>query len=153
MRTRTLSIAGMAVMGFITAALAIEEQAPAKDPTKLVQPREQRGRVAIRDFAVARDGTVSGALCNVSNEAVRDVRLVIERTWVSTKESRTGTDVAGRSEFHTVAETIPPGGQLPFAYRPSAALPNRTDGHYDTSVGVVGLVAIGPGTARPRKGG
>ena len=96
---------------------------------------------------------MSGALCNLSNETVRDVRLVIERTWVSTKEFRTGTEVPGRSEFHTVAETIPPGGQLPFVYRPSAPLPNRTDGHYDTSVGVVALVAIGPGTARARKGG
>jgi hypothetical protein len=27
------------------------------------------------------------------------------------------------------------------------------DGHYDTSVGVVGLVAIGPGAERARKGG
>src|SRR5947208_15559113 len=104
MRTRTLSIAGMALMGFITAALAIEEQAPAKDPTKLVQPREQRGRVAIRDFAVARDGTVSGALCNVSKEAVRDVRLVLERTWVATKEPRTGADLACRRALTTAAE-------------------------------------------------
>src|SRR2546428_14176323 len=118
MKTRTLSIAGIAVMGFITAALAIEEQAPAKDRTKVVQPQEQRGRVAIRDFAVARDGTVSGALCNVSNEAVRDVRLVIERAWVSTKGFRTGTGHPDRTEFHTVAETIPPGGQLPLPYLP-----------------------------------
>src|SRR2546427_10778984 len=122
MRTRTLSIAGMALMGFITAALAIEEQAPAKDPTKVVQPREHRGRIAIRDFAVARDGTVSGALCNVSNEPVRDVRLVIERTWVPKKEFRTRTGDPGRPEFHTVEETIPPGAQLPFTYRPSAPL-------------------------------
>jgi len=153
MRTRTLSIAGIAFMGLITAALAIEEQAPAKDPTKVAQPQEHRGRVAIRDFAVARDGTVSGALCNVSNEPVRDVRLVIERTWVSKKEFRAGTDDPGRTEFHTVGETISPGGQVPFTYRPSAPLPNRTDGHYDTSVGVVGLVAIGPGTARAPKRG
>ena len=145
LRTRTLSIAGAALVGLITAALAIEE----KTPTKLVQLEEHRGRVAIRDFAVARDGTVSGALCNVSNAPVRDVRLVIERTWVSTKEFRTGTDDPGRSELHTVEETIPPRGRLPFTYRPSAPLPNRTDGHYDTSVAVVGLVAIG----RARKGG
>jgi len=143
----------MALMGLITAALAIEEQAPAKDPTKVVQPQEHRERVAIRDFAVARDGTVSGTLCNVSNEAVRDVRLVIERMWVSKKEFSTGTDDPVRTEFHTVEQTIPPRGQLPFTYRPSAPLPNRTDGHYDSSVGVVGLVAIGPGTASARKCG
>src|SRR2546430_16597279 len=112
MRTRTLSIAGMALMGFITAALAIEEQAPAKDPTKLVQPREQRGRVAIRDFAAARDGTVPGALCNVSNEAVRGGRLVIGRTWVSPRESRPGPDAPGRGGAHSVPAPSPPGRQL-----------------------------------------
>src|SRR5437879_12241601 len=126
MKTRTLSIAGIAVMGFITAALAIEEQAPAKDRTKVVQPQEQRGRVAIRDFAVARDGTVSGTLCNVSNEAVRDVRLVIERMWVSKKEFSTGTDDPVRTEFHTVEETIPPGGQPPVTDRPPAPRRTRT---------------------------
>jgi len=153
MRTRTLSIAGIGLAGLITAALAIEYQTRARERTQVVQLREQRGRVAIRDFAVGRDETVSGALCNVSNEPVRDVRLIIERTWVSKKELRTGTDDPGRTEFHTVEETIPPGGRLPFTYRPSALLPNRTDGHYDTSVGVVDLVAIGPGTAGAPKGG
>ena len=146
---RILSLAGVGLMGLITAAFAIED----RTGTRVVQAQEQRGRVVIRDFAVARDGTVSGTLCNVSNEPVRDVRLVIERTWVSKKELGTGTDEPGRTNFHTVRETIPPGGQLAFRYRPSVPLPKRTDGHYDTSVGVVGLVAIGPGGARARKGG
>jgi len=149
MRTRGLSIAGIGVVALITAALAIEDQTPAKELTQVLQGREQRGRVAIRDFAVGQDGTVWGALCNVSNEPVRDVRLVIERTWVSKNELHTGTDDPGR--FHTVEETIPPGGQLTFTYHPSAPLPNRTGGHYDTSMGVVRLVAIGPGTARAAK--
>src|SRR6476659_2506307 len=130
MRTRTLSIASITLVGLITAALAIEGRPPAKDPTKVVRPQESRGRVAIRDFAVARDGTVSGVLCNISNEPVRDVRLLIERKWVSKKEFRGGTDHAGRTEFHTVEETIPPSGLLPFTYRPSASLPDETHGHY-----------------------
>src|SRR5437016_4491404 len=70
MRTRTLSIAGMAVMGFITAALAIEEHAPAKDRTKVVQPQEQVGRVAIRVCAVSREGPVTGALLDTAWAAV-----------------------------------------------------------------------------------
>jgi hypothetical protein len=38
---------------------------------------------------------------------------------------------------------IPPVGRLPFTYRPSAPMPARPEGHYDTSVRVIGLVAIG----------
>ena len=83
-------------------------------------------------------------LSNVSSEPVRDVRLLIERTWVSSKDADAGIDDPHRVESHTVENTIPPGGEVSFTYRPSTPLPNRTDGHYDTSVGVVGLVAMGP---------
>ena len=134
---RALAIATLGLVGLTTGVLAIETRTLAK----VGHSPAPGGRIAIRDFAVARDGTVSGTLCNVSNAPVRDVRLVVERTWV--KAVRTGVEDPGRTEVHTVEDTIAAGGQRPFRYRPTAPLPNRTDGHFDTSVGVVHVVALG----------
>jgi hypothetical protein len=72
MRTRLLSIAGMAFMASVAVALGIAKEMPVME--RVVPRRQLPERVAIHDFAVARDGTVSGTLCSVSNEPVRDVR-------------------------------------------------------------------------------
>jgi hypothetical protein len=36
-----------------------------------------------------------------------------------------------------------PHGSLPFTYHPSPSLPRRDDGHFETSVQIVGFVEVG----------
>jgi hypothetical protein len=150
MRTRRRSITGMVFVALLAAAPAFADPALVKEPTEIVPPRELAERVAIRDLTVAADGTVSGTVCNISKEPVRDVRLLVDRSWLWAKEFHPGTDDPGRAEFHTSEQTIPPGGQVHFTYRPSAPLPHRTDGRFETSVSVVSLVAIEPSTETAR---
>jgi hypothetical protein len=70
-------------------------------------------------------------------------RALIDRTWL--------TNDPGHAELHTIEDTIPPGGQVHFTYRPSSPLPQRNDGHCDTSVSVISLVEIQPSTATARR--
>ena len=65
----------MVFVTLLAAAPAFADPALVKEPTEIVQPRELAERVAIRDLTVAADGTVSGTVCNISKEPVRDVRL------------------------------------------------------------------------------
>src|SRR5207247_828125 len=80
MRARRRSITGMVFVTLLAAAPAFADPALVKEPTEIVQPRELAERVAIRDLTVAADGTVSGTVCNISKEPVRDVRLLVDRS-------------------------------------------------------------------------
>ena len=63
---------------------------------------------------------------------------------VGRRSARGGAEESpGRTAVYTVPGEIPPGGQLPFTYRPDTPLPQRTDGRFETSVSVVGLEQVG----------
>ena len=87
---------------------------------------------------------VSGVLVNLSDRTVYDVRLLVDRSWLWADERYPGAaeDDPGRAAVYTVPGEIPPGGQLPFAYRGGTSLPQRSDGRFETSVSVVGLEQI-----------
>jgi len=80
----------MVFVTLLAAAPAFADPALVKEPTEIVQPRELAERVAIRDLTVAADGTVSGTVCNISKEPVRDVRLLVDRSWLWAKEFHPG---------------------------------------------------------------
>ena len=97
--------------------------------------------VAVADLSV-RDGIVSGSLVNKSTRVVREVRLLIRYAWVWKDERHPGEDSPGTAEYDTVSTPIPPGSQLRFTHAPSPPLPQRTDGHFETSVEVVGFEQV-----------
>jgi len=98
--------------------------------------------VVVRNVTVT-DGTVTGDLVNTSHRLVRDVRLLVRHTWLWAGERSPGEDSPGRAAYPTVHEDIPPGGSRAFTVRPDPPLPVRSDGHFETSVEVVGATEIG----------
>jgi hypothetical protein len=61
---------GRGARGLLRGALAID----GRETPSGGRPADG-GRIVIRDFAVALDGTLSGLLCNVSDEAVPDMSV------------------------------------------------------------------------------
>jgi hypothetical protein len=102
-------------------------------------------RVSVRDLRT-HDGEVSGVLVNTSDRPVRDVQLLISYQWLWNNETHPGEGGPGRAVFYTVQSEIPPGGQMPFTYRPESALSERPDGRYMTNVTVAGFTDITPST-------
>jgi hypothetical protein len=125
------------------AALALAGIAIAAETT-MVAPDKLQKMVEVRDVRVQSD-EVSGVLVNLSSNPVRNVQVRIDRSWLWKNERHPGadTDNPGRSVFYTVPGEIAPGGRLPFTYRPDSALPQRSDGSFETSVSVVGLEQVG----------
>jgi hypothetical protein len=130
-----LAVVLFASLGLAGIAIAAEE--------KLVPPQQLRKTVDVRDVDAHPD-QVSGVLVNLSSKLVRSIRVRIDQPWLWTNERHPGEnkDDPGRSAFYTVAGEIPPGGRLPFTYRPDTPLPERSDGRFETSVSVVGLEQI-----------
>jgi hypothetical protein len=98
--------------------------------------------VGLTDVKV-NDGAVSGVLVNKSAHPIREVELLIDHVWLWSDERHPGEDNPGRSEYYTVHGEVPPRGSLPFTYHPSPPLPHRTDGHFETSVRIAGLIEVG----------
>jgi hypothetical protein len=89
------------------------------------------------------DGAVSGVLVNKSPHPIREVELLIDHAWLWSDERHPGADNPSRSAYYTVHSEIPPGGTMQFTYQASPPLPRRTDGHFETSMQIVGLVEVG----------
>lgn len=117
--------------------------AAAEDMTGAVQQHLEQ-IVEVRDVRTAPD-QVSGVLVNLSSKPVRDVRVRIDCSWLWADERHAGgaEESPGRTAVYRVPGEIPPGGHLPFTYRPDTPLPQRSDGRFETSVSVVGLEQVG----------
>ena len=125
------------------AALALAGIALAAETTIVAHEKLQK-IVEVRDVRVQPD-EVSGVLVNLSSNPVRNVQVQIDRSWLWKNERHPGADKdnPGRSVVYAVPGEIPPGGRLPFTYRPDSALPQRSDGSFETSVSVVSLEQVG----------
>ena len=110
-------------------------------PERVVPSERVAEGVALRDVTVD-GGVVSGVLANTSGKVLRDVQLLIQHDWRWRNEFRPGGDDPSRAVYYVVPEEIPPGGQTKFTYRTDPPLPERSDGHFDTSVRVVGFVEV-----------
>jgi hypothetical protein len=91
----------------------------------------------------ARDGLVTGTLFNTSRTPVRNVELLIRHTWFWSNERHPGDDSPGRADVYVVRGEIPARGELPFTYQVSPPLPQRADGHFKTTVEIVGFAQVG----------
>ncbi len=81
---------------------------------------------------------------NRSGLPLRDVKLMINYAWVWNDDFRPGDDSPGRTVYITAPAEIPPHGQGSFTYQPSPPLPSRTDGHFVSSVHIVGFTQMVP---------
>lgn len=89
------------------------------------------------------NGDVTGIVINKSDETMRDVKLLIRHTWHWKNEYRPGENNPGRAEYVTIDREIAPGERASFHYEPQPPLPERRDGHFETSASVVGYTAVG----------
>ena len=128
-----LLVVSFAALGFPGLTAAAEET------TDVIRPHLEQ-IVAVRDVRADSD-QVSGVLVNLSSKRVHHVRILVTRSWLWADERHPGAaeDNPGRATVYTVPGEIPAGGQLPFTYRGTTPLPQRSDGRFETSVSVVGL--------------
>jgi len=124
-------------------ALAFTSLTAAEERSGAVRPHLPQ-IVDVRDVRPVLD-QVSGVLVNLSTKPVRSVRVRIDRSWVCAGEGHAGGAEripAGAAVFAVPGE-IAPGERWPFTHRSDAPLPERNDGHFETSVSIVGLEQVG----------
>jgi hypothetical protein len=111
---------------------------------RLVTPEEIYGTVSLRIEGGA-DGAFTGLLKNSGTQAVRNVRLLVNHSWLWKNERNPGPveNNPARAEYYVVGGEVPAGGELRFRYAPSPPLPQRTDGHFSTTATIVGLTEVG----------
>ncbi len=107
-----------------------------------VRTREEIGRILSIEKLIVADGAVSGEVLNHSANTVRDVQLFIRYTWLWDNETKPGKDDPGTSAYYTLAREIPPGGRLPFNFKPSTPLTKSSNGHFETTVAIAGFAEI-----------
>jgi hypothetical protein len=133
------------VPGAGRAETAVEERA-------IPQDRAAQNVIVLRDLRTAGD-TVSGTVVNRGPDPVRDIRLVISRYWLWNDEMHPGNDEFSRSDYYTVPDEIPPGGQAAFTARPATPLRQGPDGRFMTDVSIASFVEMQkPGRSSPTAG-
>ena len=121
-------------------AVAVELQPDQRQPDERIVPESRIARVVtVRNAQADDDGTVSGVLVNNSDKVLRDVRVMVRRTWLWDNELHPGTDDFSRAEYYTLRQELPPGGQVPFTVRSESPLRGGGDGHFVTDVRVTGM--------------
>lgn len=136
-RSLIATIVGMLI------ALVVSARIVSAAPDKLIADDGPDRVVVVRDVTATPQGIVSGTLVNRSHKELRDVRLLIHHTWFWKKEMKPGDDSPGRVDYYTARSALPPDGEVKLSYRPEPPLPDRDDGHFETTVDVVGWTEIG----------
>ena len=103
---------------------------------------EAEATAVIRDVHSKGD-TITGTIVNNSHRPLREVRLLIRHGWLWKNERHPGTDNPGRTDRYVVPGEVPAGGSLPFTYVLDPPLPDRQDGHFVTTVELVGFTEVG----------
>jgi hypothetical protein len=103
---------------------------------------EAETTVSVRDIKASHD-MVSGSIMNSSHRPLREVRLLIRHAWLWKNERHPGYDNPGRTERYVFSTEVPAGGSAPFTYMITPPLPDRNDGHFVTTVEVVGFTEVG----------
>ena len=128
---------------FVTAAIGAVMVATswAQTSGQVISGQEAADTVVASDVKMT-NGKVSAVLANKSSHAVRDVQLLIRHTWYWNNERHPGPDSPGRTDRFIVQDQIPANGSLPFTYS-GQPLPGRADGHFKTTIEVIGFTQVG----------
>jgi hypothetical protein len=92
--------------------------------------------LAVRDVRTS-GASVTGWVQNQTPHEVRDVRLMVENSFLWNDERHPGDDNPGSSHIVRLDQPIPAGGSVEFRYDRPAPLPVRKDGRFETSVKVL----------------
>jgi len=99
--------------------------------------------IALQNVTV-RDGKVYGQIVNTSPHPVRDVQLLVRRTWLWKNEFHPGpaADDPGTAAYITINRQIGHGESVPFSYNlpPYQTMPSK--GEFMTQVSVAGFSEI-----------
>lgn len=87
---------------------------------------------------------VSGQVRNKSRNTMRDVELLVRHIWHWNNEYRPGKDDPSVAVYYKVDKEISPGATASLNYKPSSALPTRSDGYFETTVSVAGFTELIP---------
>jgi|GEM_PF-471385 len=117
---------------------------PASVRPQNMATREQIARILALEKVNVANGLVSGEVVNRAPHTVRDVQLFIRYTWLWDNETKPGSPDPGTSTYITLAGEIPPGGRLPFTFKPSPPLPNLSGGRFETTVAIAGFTEVIP---------
>jgi hypothetical protein len=99
--------------------------------------------VSVEDV-VASPSSVQGRLANRQDGELRDVRILVTHAFHWADEMNPGVDNPSRTDVFTIPGPIGPRGSLTFEEKLVPPLPARADGHYVTSVEVLGFTQVGP---------
>lgn len=86
---------------------------------------------------------VSGTLVNRSTKELKDVVLLVTRSWLWTNERHPGDNNPGGSYYFTVKTPVPAGGSLPFSFDlPPAETTSPQAGHFEISIQATGYTEV-----------
>ena len=137
MRPICLAITTTVFLGLLVTGL------PPRGNAATLLTQENVSRVAsLRNVTIGKSGEVSGEVVNHSKQTLRDVQLQILHSWRWKDEFRPGTDDPGAAAYYVIDKEISPGQGVRFTYKPSALLPSRTDGHFETTVTIAGFAEV-----------
>lgn len=109
-----------------------------------IRSHDEAARIVIVDKVLIEDGNLSGEIHNRSSRTLRDVELLIRRTWLWSNEFKPGKDDPGDSVYYTVPGEVPAQGTVRFKYAPATPLPTRSDGYFETTITIAGFKEIIP---------
>jgi hypothetical protein len=71
---------------------------------------------------------------------------LIRHIWLWDRETKPGSNDPSSAGYYNPGKDIPPGGRLPFTYKPAPPLPRMPGGHFVTTVAIAGFAEIVPPT-------
>ncbi len=85
------------------------------------------------------DSGISGQVVNPSHKRLENVRILVTHAWLWADDRRTDEDSPGWAEYYMLSEPIQPNSVASFSYPHKSPYPKRNDGHFISSVRIVGL--------------
>ncbi len=129
------------ILGALFGLLALPRQDAATAETVATSP-EVAQTIRIDDLIV-KDDSVSGTVVNKSSATLREVELRLRQVWHWQDERHPGDDDPGRALPFALAADVAPNGSVPFTFE-IPRLPQRSDGHFVTTIDVVGFSEVRP---------
>jgi hypothetical protein len=123
-------------------ALALQAQPAAAGESAIVRPSEADKTAGLSDVTVG-STSVSGTLTNKSSTTLREVHLVLRQEFRWKDEMHPGDPSPGRVLPYTVNASLAPNASTAFKFE-FEPLPERTDGHFTSSIEVTGFTTVEP---------
>lgn len=137
MRTSWFS-AAIVCATIVVAVAAADHPTLAQD----VRTRAEAARFVDLENVRITEDTVSGDVANRSGNAVRDVQLLIRHIWLWDRETKPGSNDPSSASYYDLGKDIPPGGRLPFVYKPATPLSKMAGGHFVTTAAIAGFAQV-----------